>query len=613
MLPNNLSMFQKLENLDLSKNNFNDYQEVGKALSTIPNLKRLKIDLFTQDNAYYILSNLPNLDFLNDKQTKEEQNPIDISDQEMDNTSLKNEIPNFNSITKRIITKLQISGQSNDVFYSQFQNIFKQEIDNLQNLNENVPNYLYAIHVLNAKVEIYSFLQNQCVNMLNFTVDNELIDIIKTINHFIKMNEIYSIELLQKISGNFETTLSDYKKINEEKSQKISELYSKTQNLEQQNKNLIIELGNKKQEINLKNQLMVQKDKEIEKNKITPQITINKTISTTEINNKLKEPRINNINIQPKRQINNNNQSKNNKIIIGPISKRSLTIKGMLEVINEIYQSKIHNDKKLADSNLQKETLEQHMYTYLNYKYGLKNLVIEWATAIIEGIRKYSRDNSEICLFGKILRNEIEENEILIISKLKSTINSYLEYFLQNKYTLKTKGDIVQIVNKIKTGYLNEEEWKSIISYLFQNENDLFNLTQKISSFIEQTNSNNLNENKISYQKFIQIIIEFQIRLRDVYLKHFNELFKSVDTDKDGILNNEEFAHLIELLGVYNNEQINQLFSSFLQMLDPFNSGTILYSDIIELFASEMIYDKDPETEEIVKMSILDKLSIIEE
>lgn len=611
-MPNNLSMFQKLENLDLSKNNFNDYQAVGKALSTIPNLKRLKIDLFTQDNAYYILSNLPNLDYLNDKQTKEDQSPIDISDQEMDNTSLKNEIPNFNSITKRIITKLQISNQPNDIFYSQFQNIFKQEIDNLQNLNENVPNYLYAIHVLNAKIEIYSFLQNQCINMLNYSVDNELIDIIKTINHFIKMNEIYSIELLQKISGNFEKTLTDYKKINEEKSQKISELFSKNQNLELQNKNLMVELGNKNQEITLKNQLMLQKEKDIEKNKITPQITTNtnKSISTTEINNKPKEPRVNIINIQPKKPNSNTNQAKNNKIIIGPINKRSLTIKGMLEVINEIYQSKIHNDKKLADSNLQKETLEQHMYTYLNYKYGLKNLVIEWATAIIEGIRKYSRDNSEICLFGKILRNEIEENEILIISKLKSTINSYLEYFLQNKYTLKTKGDIVQLVNKIKTGYLNEEEWKSIISYLFPNENDLFNLTQKISSFIAKTNSNNLNENKISYQKFIQMIIEFQIRLRDVYLKRFNELFKSVDTDKNGILNSEEFVHLIELVGVYNNEQINQLFSSFIRILDPFNSGNILYSDIIELFASEMTYDKDPETEEIVKMSILDKLSI---
>ena len=356
-MPNNLSMFQRLENLDLSKNNFNDYQAVGKALSTIPNLKRLKIDLFTQDNAYYILSNLPNLDYLNDKQTKEEQSPIDISDQEMDNTSLKNEIPNFNSITKRIITKLQISNQPNDIFYSQFQNIFKQEIDNLQNLNENVPNYLYAIHVLNAKIEIYSFLQNQCINMLNYSVDNELIDIIKTINHFIKMNEIYSIELLQKISGNFEKTLTDYKKINEEKSQKISELFSKNQNLELQKKKLMVELGNKNQEITLKNQFMVKKDKEIENNKITSQITTNtnKSISTTEINNKPKEQRVNIINIQPKRPNNNANQAKNNKIIIGPINKRSLTIKGMLEVINEIYQSKIHNDKKLADSNLQRK------------------------------------------------------------------------------------------------------------------------------------------------------------------------------------------------------------------------------------------------------------------
>ena len=77
--------------------------------------------------------------------------------------------------------------QSTDLFYSQFQQMFKGQIDNLQNLSENVPNYLYASHVLNAKVEIYSFLQNKCINMLSAKVDSELVDIIKTINHFIKL------------------------------------------------------------------------------------------------------------------------------------------------------------------------------------------------------------------------------------------------------------------------------------------------------------------------------------------------------------------------------------------------------------------------------------------
>ena len=44
------------------------------------------------------------------------------------------------------------------------------------------------------------------------------------------------------------------------------------------------------------------------------------------------------------------------------------------------------------------------MYTFLNQKYGLKNLIIEWATAIINGIRKYANEDNDIAVFGKILR-----------------------------------------------------------------------------------------------------------------------------------------------------------------------------------------------------------------
>lgn len=45
------------------------------------------------------------------------------------------------------------------------------------------------------------------------------------------------------------------------------------------------------------------------------------------------------------------------------------------------------------------------MYTYLNQKYGLKSLTIEWAMGIVSGIKKYSIKEPEISVFGKVLRN----------------------------------------------------------------------------------------------------------------------------------------------------------------------------------------------------------------
>lgn len=70
--------------------------------------------------------------------------------------------------------------------------------------------------------------------------------------------------------------------------------------------------------------------------------------------------------------------------------------------------------------------MEQYMYTYLNQRYGLKQLIIEWAQAIIEGIKKYSKEDNDVCLFGKVLRNEVNEEFRLVQLHVKDTINALI-------------------------------------------------------------------------------------------------------------------------------------------------------------------------------------------
>lgn len=157
-------------------------------------------------------------------------------------------------------------------------------------------------------------------------------------------------------------------------------------------------------------------------------------------------------------------------IMIGPIGARVLTKKMLLEIIEEIYKSKTNYDKKCAESKMPKETMEQHMYSYLNQKYGLKNLIIEWATSIINGIRMYSTEDSNVLLFGKILRNEIEEDHRYVMAKMKSCISSLLQYFLKAKYPLKSNGDIKEMAQSRMNSFIAEEEWRAIIYQLYKKE-----------------------------------------------------------------------------------------------------------------------------------------------
>jgi hypothetical protein len=55
-----------------------------------------------------------------------------------------------------------------------------------------------------------------------------------------------------------------------------------------------------------------------------------------------------------------------------------------------MYVWKKKQNKICQDAGQPMDTMEEYMYTYLNQKYGLKTLTIEWAMGIVSGIKKYN-------------------------------------------------------------------------------------------------------------------------------------------------------------------------------------------------------------------------------
>ena len=704
-LPDDISYLTNLKNLSLLNNPLEDYAGIGKSLSTLPKLIDLKLDLTTQENAYLILSQLPNLLFLNGKSTSdddEDKNQIDLNDTETDKSSLKSEIPNFNSVTNRITQILTQRNEKTDEFYTEFQGILENQINIINNLDNNLPNYVYSTYIQQAKVEIYTYLQNKILNMINTKVDYLLINLLNEVNQYIKKIFGGTVNIIQSIFTKFEETEKNYKneinqkdtkieelskeiqilnekinnfnKINENKEEKIEKIilrnnndnnniidikeneyldnrteYNNDKSNRDKNSNKEFNIINNNENSNFSisyndeakniidnlNKANSNKKPKKEEYKIINNVQ-NLTFNNTKNPNNSEKVKINdntkinkNINAEKKTiseisYIKNNNQNFLNepsisyqpsisnlsqyanitntnprdlKILIGPVSKSDYSLRQLLETINDIYNSKLDYDKKLVQNNQQKLTMEQFLYQYLNNKYGLKNLVIEYASGIIQGIKEFSKKNSEVLLFAKILRNELEEQEILIISKLKETINDFLIYYYQNKYQYKSKNEINALVQKCKNGILVEEQWKNIVGYLFsENENDLINLMQKIQKYIDRQNttieSNKKFGNSISYQKFIQLIIDYQIKLRSIYLKNFNHIFKMLDTDHNGIIFDYEFVKLVEMANVYSTrEEIEIKTQMMLKQLDKYGTKNIIYNDIIDLWSKEMTVD----------------------
>ena len=165
----------------------------------------------------------------------------------------------------------------------------------------------------------------------------------------------------------------------------------------------------------------------------------------------------------------------------------SLTLSQLINFTNELYEAKAKFDKRCTEKHSPKETLEQYMYTYLNNKLGLRKLTLNYATAIIKGIKKYHAQSSEILLFAKILRNEIDEESHDVFLKLKNTVSDILTYYYQTKNPLKSESFVRSLVVKDKSDFLEEEVWKTIVCFLFPHENTQ-KVVDKIFDFIKEKN-----------------------------------------------------------------------------------------------------------------------------
>ena len=693
-LPEDLSALSKLQFLDIQRNPFLDFNKLVEALTTLPSLVNLNINLKDQEQVELIFQKLPNLEVLNEKKIKEQLNQIndnenedenninininnnlnnntdensgeenmenndnnlennenanliDINDEEIKNISLQNEIPNFNNIYKKISEKYKLLQKNND-FKDEFQALIKNEINKINsNYDINTPNYIYSSNVIESQLSIYSFFTQKFLEFLETQNEKDTFDLIKEIhdnisksytmlfriiyklypvvdekiqmlrmqlNEAIKHNNNAFVELNENENKIKEESKSKEKIINNFQD-KINYLESRIKQLENEN-NLMSE----KLYSSVKNKMSNSNDKQYQ---IIPPNTTNNFINNNININNINNNSFNNAPIQksdrknqyPENYNNNNynyknvyenmNNSYNNTFLQStPVCNRVFTIKMMKEIINDIYNSKAEFDKKSDENKLPRETMEQHMYTYFNQKYGLKSIIIEWASNIINGIKIFSSEDSEICLFGKILRNEIEEDARLIFSDVQKSILEYLKYYIKRKNHYISAKEITKILKEKKKGSLTEEEWKQVINYLYNEEHAKI-LEKRISEVIQKKFfkskldterkltreeiiklSKLKEEYNIPFKDLVKILHEFQIKQREKQLKNFVQLFKNVDKDNNGIINEEEFVNLLYNMNIFG-DQLKQKIVELLTQVDPFNNKQITFSECVNLFQS---------------------------
>lgn len=591
-------------------------------MKQIPSIEELSMFIDKEEHIKILFSSLPNLKSFNGQKvtsyfqtTKNTSNTmksnieisaiVDLDNEEINNISFKNEIHFINEAYKKVSENLK-RNKINDNFKEEFQKFLKNEINKI-NINENnAPNYLYATNILESQLSTYSFLYEKFLSILEKKEENHLVELSKLLHENISKSYLMLIKIIYllypKIStkteilkNKLDQALNYVKSVEKEintfeiKVDDISrEKDKEIHQLKEENEYLTMKLQKSEKE----NQLMLEKimndaKKIIEQNE-TPSMRGNKE--------------------EEKKQEENSNYNHNvvpNQISLLPSNSKIISIRNVKETIKEIYISKRECDKTALENKLPKETLEQHMYSYINQKYGLKQLMIEFTSNFMKGVTYYANEDNEIFLFFKILKNEIEEDYKVIIDKFKETIEETLTSYLKVKFPYKTQKEILSIQKEKIHGYLSEDEWKKIIGELL-NEEELEFIEKKMYELSSSTNKKIKNakqkkkmtreeiinltrshdENKIAYVELEHALVEMKIKKRDNYLRNFVILFRKFDQDYDGILTEEEFIKMIYTANIFGTETQEKIID-YLKIIDPNNHQQIIFSDCINLFSSQ--------------------------
>lgn len=80
-------------------------------------------------------------------------------------------------------------------------------------------------------------------------------------------------------------------------------------------------------------------------------------------------------------------------------------MQALRDFIDDLYASKQQADARCAESHTPRETMAEYLVTFLNRKFGLRDLVKSWLGGIHAAIVDHVKSEHDITLFAKVRQN----------------------------------------------------------------------------------------------------------------------------------------------------------------------------------------------------------------
>ena len=184
-------------------------------------------------------------------------------------------------------------------------------------------------------------------------------------------------------------------------------------------------------------------------------------------------------------------------------------------------------------------------------------------------LKYYQDKDNDIAVFLYILRNECDEEFRFSQGQIRKTLKELLKIFISEYHPYSQVSNIEKTMEKKLKNFITSKEATEIVNYLYCKED-----SQEICSrfehnwtyYVNEKNSQNTRQElyiyedankkkKIKYKDFEKIILDFSLMSHLQYLRGFTLLFREINKDQNGIINEKEFReqiHRMDPEGEYN-------------------------------------------------------------
>ena len=288
-------------------------------------------------------------------------------------------------------------------------------------------------------------------------------------------------------------------------------------------------------------------------------------------------------------------------------SVKRWSLKQLKEVLEDVVSAKAKSDATRRAHKQPPETMREHLFTYLNQKFGVRAIVDEWAASVVAATEAHADSDCETAAFGRALANFVDEGFVREQRVVSSAVDQLVLASVRSRARAGASDAEIKATHERKMrGDLLEEEWLDVVRFMYgradgaaivratrrrqreRSERDFASAMRRLTlenqrEGVERRSSEALRKEaeeasrpKIAAREFTQICLFHGLATREDALRPVAEALRHVGCLRSGVVPSSRFKEVCALARPDMSERDAE---EALLALDPWNSGRITASD----------------------------------